>query len=173
MDNTFGKEIIPLDEELRLKALEKYSILDNLPESYFNNLAHIMARVFRTPIALVSLVDKESVFFKGNVGMEGTTEVDRGESLCSLAILDEDLTVFRDALEEPCLMNNPLVRGKFGLRFYAGAPITTPEGFNIGTVCVVDKVPRDFDPLEYDLLKRFASIAMHELEMRKDLIIPV
>jgi len=170
MVNTFGKEIIPNNEDLRLKALYHYSVLDTLPDAYFNNLAHIMAQVFKTPIALVSLVEYESVFFKGNAGMEGMLKTDRGISLCSLAILDDDVTVIADALKDPCLMTNPLVRGDFGLRFYAGAPILTPEGFNIGTVCVVDKKPRKFDSAELDLLKRFAAIAMHELQMRMELV---
>ena len=170
MVNTFQKEIIPPNEEQRLKALYYYSVLDTLPDSYFNNLAHIMAKVFQTPIGLISLVEQESVFFKGNAGMEGTLKTERGVSLCSLAILDDEITVFNDALKDPCLLTNPLVRGEFGLRFYAGAPLTTPDGFKIGTVCVVDTKPRDFDLLELELLKRFAAIAMHELEMRMELV---
>jgi GAF domain-containing protein len=167
MKNTFGKSIIPDNEEERLAALDSYEILNTLPEGFFNNLAHIVARTFETPIALISLVDREQVFFKANVGMQGTTHVDRGISLCSLAILDKDLTVFPDATEEPCLISNPLVAGEFGLRFYAGAPITTPDGFNIGTVCVVDKKPRIFSDLEQELLVQFAKSAMEAIEDRK------
>lgn len=170
MTNTFGKEIIPENEVERLKAMYEYTQLDTLPDSYFNNLAYLVAQTFHTPIALISLVEQEVVFFKGNVGLEGTLKVDRGSSLCALAILEKDVTVFSDALEEPCLLTNPLVRGKFGLRFYAGAPLITPEGYHIGTVCVIDKKPREFSPRDRDILKRFSWVVMHELEMRKELI---
>lgn len=166
MVNTFEIDIIPKNEEERIKDLYHYSILDTLPDSYFNNLAFIVAQFFETPIALISFVETESVFFKGNVGMEGTLKTDRGSSLCALAILNDEVTVFTDTLSEPCLLTNPLVRGKFGLRFYAGAPLVTPNGYSIGTLCIIDKKPRSFDLKERDLLNRFAKIAMHELEMR-------
>ena len=166
MVNTFGKDIIPENEERRLKALYHYTILDTLPDAYFNNLAYIVAQFFQTPIALISFVESESVFFKGNVGMEDTLKTDRGSSLCALAILNDEVTVFTDTLNEPCLLSNPLVRGKFGLRFYAGAPLITPNGYPIGTLCIIDKKPRSFENKERDLLNRFAKIAMHELEMR-------
>ena len=104
--------------------------------------------------------------FKGNVGMEGVDEVDRGVSLCSLAILDPEPTIFNNALLEPCLLANPLVAGNFGLRFYAGAPITTPDGYHIGTVCVVDKAPRAFSEKEKALLVQFAGSVMSEIDER-------
>lgn len=166
MTNSFGKNIIPPNETLRLKALEYFDLLDDLPDAYFANLAQIIASVFHTPIALVSLVADKKVHFKGNYGMKDVTDVDRGDSLCSLAILDAEPTVFGDAMKEPCLLSNPLVAGDFGLRFYAGAPITTPEGFNIGTVCIVDKEPRTITIEETELLKLFAKNAMAEIMSR-------
>ena len=169
MVNTFAKDIIPETEAERFKALEYYNILNTLPDKYFNDLAKIMAVTFNTPIALVSLVGHEDVYFKGNSGMEGIDKVDRGSSLCSLAILDPNPTVFKNALVEPCLLKNPLVAGEFGLRFYAGAPIITSDGFNIGTVCVVGKQERDFSEKETEILQLFAENAMHEIEMRKTL----
>lgn len=170
MVNTFNKPIIPANDVLRLKALEYYSILNDLPERYFSNLAQIIASAFNSDIALVSLVGEEEVYFKGNVGMDGVKRVDRGQSLCSLAILDDDPTIFADALNEPCLLSNPLVIGEFGLRSYAGAPIRTPEGFNIGTVCIVGKEPRDFTEKEKELLILFAKNVMIELEARGEMI---
>ncbi len=166
MKNSFGKSIIPQNEEQRLKALRYYNTLKKLPERFFHNLAHIVARTFDAPIALVSLVEKDKVIFKGNSGMEETKEAPRGISLCSLAVLDTEPTVFNNTLKEPCLLANPLVAGEFGLRFYAGAPITTPEGFHIGTVCVVDKKPRSFTEEDKNLLKQFAENAMALLEQR-------
>ena len=141
MQNSFGKNIIPNNESERLKALSRYKLLRDLPNSYFANFARIIASTFNTPIALVSLVDEEEVSFPGNYGMEDTQRVPRGVSLCSLAVLEENPTVFEDALQESCLLSNPLVAGSFGLRFYAAAPITTSDGHAIGTVCVVDKEP--------------------------------
>jgi GAF domain-containing protein len=167
MQNTFGKRIIPEQEEQRVEALRSYKILDTEPEVFFNNLAHLVAQCFNTPIALISLVDTEQVYFKANVGMPGTDYVDRGISLCSLAVLESDPTVFEDTLDEPCLLTNPLVAGEFGMRFYAGAPITTPDGFHIGTVCVVDKKPRIFSEHDQDLLTRFADSVMEALLDRK------
>ena len=167
MDNTFNKPIIPENEKQRLEALSYFGILNDLPDRYFANLANIIALAFNSEIALVSLVAEDDVYFKGNFGMEGIDKVDRGKSLCSLAILDPEPTIFTDALKEPCLLSNPLVVGEFGLRFYAGAPITTTEGFNIGTVCVVGKEPREFSEQEKNLLILFAKNVVIELESRK------
>ena len=169
MVNTFKKPIIPVNDNLRLKALRYYDILNELPDRYFSNLAQIIARAFNSEIALISLVDEKDVYFKGNHGMNGTNKVDRGKSLCSLAVLDPEPTIFNDALKEPCLLSNPLVIGDFGLRFYAGAPIITREGFNIGTVCIVGKEPRNFTEQEKDLLVLFAKNAMVELESRREI----
>ncbi len=166
MINTFSIPVIPQNDEDRLRALDYYQVLDTPPEQAFTNLARIIAEVFEMPIALISLVDRERVFFKANVGMPGVTSTSRGISLCALAVLDDQPTVFEDALESPCLIANPLVQGDFGLRFYAGAPLTTPDGYHIGTVCVVDKKPREFSEANRQLLQRFASAVMHDIETR-------
>lgn len=170
MENSFGKDIIPANEQSRLAALHPYKLIEGLPEKYFTNFARIIAATFDAPIALVSFVDKEEVLFPGNYGMEGTDRVPRGISLCSLAVIDENPTIFHDALKEPCLLSNPLVIGEFGLRFYAGAPIITKDGYAIGTVCIVDKEPRDFSEQEAEMLKEFAKTAMLELERRHQLV---
>jgi GAF domain-containing protein len=170
MKNTFGKPIIPNNEQERLAALRYYLTISNLPERFFHNLAYIIAQTFNTPIALISLVEEDKVIFKGSSGMEETKEAPRGISLCSLAVLSDEPTIFEDALKEPCLLRNPLVAGKFGLRFYAGAPITTPEGFHIGTVCIVDKKPRSFSQEDTKLLKQFAENAMSLLEQRSAIV---
>jgi len=164
--NTFGINIIPDNDEQRLEALRRYQILDTPPEEAFTNLAHLIANYFDTPIALISLVDKNRVQFKGNVGMPGVKNVERGVSLCSLAVLSSEPTIIDNPIEDPCLLANPLVHGKFGLRFYAGAPITTPDGFNIGTVCIVDKKERTFRQKDKDQLVRFAKVVMHDIELR-------
>jgi CheY-like chemotaxis protein len=169
--NTFAIPIIPPDEAQRLKAVKKYKILDTDPEQSFNTIVEEAARFFNVPIAGVSIVDEERVFFKANVGMEGFNNVDRGMSLCSLAILKDELTYFNDASEDPCLLSNPIVHGPFGLRFYAGAPIIDADGFHIGTVCVVDKNPREFSEGDKQKLSQFASLAMEKIEQRLKLLI--
>lgn len=164
--NTFGIEIIPQNDEQRLNALRRYQLLDTPPEEAFTNLAHLIATYFNVPIALISLVDKDRVQFKGNVGMPGVKNVGRGKSLCSLAVLSEEPTIVDKPLEDPCLLANPLVHGNFGLRFYAGAPLTTEDGYNIGTVCIIDKKERTFPDKEREQLVRFSKLVMHQIEMR-------
>lgn len=169
MENHFGgRNLYPANEAERLEAVK--NILEAIPDGYFVNLANIMARTFNTPIALVSFVDKDEVVFAGNYGMETTKKVSRGLSLCSLAILDEEPTIFEDALKEPCLLANPLVTGNFGLRFYAGAPIITTDGYAIGTACIVDKEPRTFSKNDIALLEYFAKVAMQEVEIRYNML---
>lgn len=167
MENTFGIPIIPDNDEERLAKLYSYDLLDKYAEEgNFKHVAAMAANIFKVPIALVSLVDRAHVIFKGNIGMEGTDVVDRGASLCSLAVLQNEVTVFEDAKNEPCLLSNPLVAGDFGLKFYAGAPLITPDGFNIGTVCIVDKKERTFSADDQLLLQGLASAVMQELEDR-------
>ena len=157
---------MPENEEARLDNLHSYPALDTRSEGPFNNVASIAAHMFKTPMAFVSFVDEGKVWFKGNVGLKGVTDTPRGVSLCSLAILSNEPTVFENTLEESCLLANPLVAGEFGMRFYAAAPIRSPEGFNIGAVCVVDKEPREFSVADQRVLQHLASIVMDELQLR-------
>ena len=166
MENTFGIPIIPENEEARLANLRQYDILDTRSEGPFNNVASIAAHMFKTPMAFVSFVDESRVWFKANIGLEEVNETPRGISLCSLAVLSNQPTVFKDTLDESCLLANPLVAGEFGMRFYAAAPIRTAEGFNIGAVCVIDKEPREFSVGDQRVLEHLASIVMDELKLR-------
>lgn len=167
INNTFiGVSLIPNNEEERLAKLQEYEILDTPKEGAFNHIAAMAAHMFKVPIALISLVDADRVWFKANIGMEGVKSVPRGESLCSLAVLNDEPTVFENAINEPCLLANPLVTGNFGLRFYAGAPLVTDNGLNIGTFCLVDKQPREFPESDQKMLQQMASIVMDEIELR-------
>lgn len=168
MVNTFGIPIIPYNDKLRVKKLHGYKILDSHTEGSFKHVAALAAYIFKVPIALVSFVDAERVWFKANVGMEGVKEVDRGISLCSLAILNDTLTIFPDALAEPCLLANPLVAGSFGLRFYAAAPLKTADGYMLGSVCIVDKQPRELKAADKAMLAHLAKTVMKELERWKE-----
>ncbi|WP_262147504.1 ATP-binding protein [Chryseobacterium foetidum] len=166
IDNTFGKNIIPDNEEERLRALHRYRITDTPSEESFDGIARLAAQIFDVPVALISLVDAESVFFKANFGMGNAKKANRGKSLCSLAVLDKDVTVFEDALKEPCLLSNPNVIGDFGLRFYAGAPLTTQDGYMIGTLCIIDQKPRTFDSHDSKILQGLAKTVMDQIELR-------
>ena len=170
MNNTFGIPIIPSDDNERVATLHSYNILDTPPEWNFDNLVNVVAQCLNMPIAIISLVDKERVFFKARLGLESKEDVPRGVSLCSLAILETDITIFEDALKEPCLLANPMVAGEFGLRFYAGAPIINENGYAIGTVCVIDKKPREFSEADQDLLTRFATATMNAITRRKEMM---
>jgi GAF domain-containing protein len=165
MDNTFGKPIIPENEQERLAKLRSLHVLDTYEENgTFKHIAAIASRMFDVPIALVNFVDKDYVVTKAQKGMDDVEPISRGVSLCSLAILRTDVTVFENAIAEPCLMANPMVTGGLGLQFYAGAPLITSDGFNIGAVCIIDRIPREFSQSDQKMLEGLASIVIAELE---------
>lgn len=170
MENTFGMNIVPDNEADRLEALRRYEITDTPSEESFDGIAKLATQIFNVPISLLSLVDAESVFFKANIGMGKAREAKRGESLCALAILDKNVTVFEDALKEQCLSNNPNVIGKFGLQFYAGAPLITQDGYTIGALCIIDKKPRKFSQADRAILEGLARTAMDQIELRRSAI---
>ena len=167
IENTFGKNIVPENDAKRLDALHRYRITDTPSEECFDGIARLATQIFNVPISLLSLVDAESVFFKANIGMGKAKEANRGKSLCALAVLDKEVTVFEDALKEPCLMANPNVIGDFGLRFYAGAPLVTHDGFLIGTLCIIDQKPREFTKADRSILEGLAKVAMDQIELRR------
>jgi two-component system sensor histidine kinase VicK len=166
MENTFGKNIIPENDQLRIEALKRYKILDTPPENAFDNVATLATQIFKVPISLISLVDEEQVYFKANIGMGRAKSASRGVSLCSLAVLQTEVTVFENAPEEPCLLTNPNVAGSLGLKFYAGAPLITHDGFLIGTLCIIDQTPRVFSTADREIMQSLAKIVMDEIELR-------
>ncbi|MBA9076301.1 MULTISPECIES: GAF domain-containing protein [Rufibacter] len=167
--------IIPENDQERLTKLHEYRILDtNHPnpvdaetEGTLRHVVSLAAHLFKVPVAMISFVDRERVWLKAQVGLDGITEVDRGSSLSGLAILNENPTVFPDALEQPSLLANPFVAGEFGLRFYAAAPLRTHDGFQLGAVCLVDREPRTFSLEDQLTLKYLANLVMEELELWK------
>ncbi|WCT14447.1 ATP-binding protein [Mucilaginibacter jinjuensis] len=165
MHNTFQKEIILPNEPERVKALRRYRLLGTYAEKSFINIANLVAEIFHASIAMISLVDAEEVSFQSNVGMNSTTGP-RGESFCSLTVLRPEVNVVENALEDPIVAQNPLVCGDFGLRFYAGAPLITHDGFLIGTVCLVDTQPRKFSDHDRRVLEGLAKIVMEQIELR-------
>lgn len=167
MENTIEETLLTHKETERLARLYSYNIISNYEQSgSFKHIASMAAHIFNMPIALVNFVDEKTVLTEAHVGMD-VCELDRAISICSLAILKDEVTVFENAKEEFCLLSNPLVHGNFGLEFYAGAPLKTPDGYNIGAVAIADKKPRSFSKEDEQMLEGLAAIVMEELEERK------
>ncbi len=157
---------VPHDEAARLGALARFDVLDSDPEREFDDLALLASRVCATPFALISLVDRERQWFKSRVGIEAT-ETRRDVSICAHAILGQEVLVVPDTRADPRFSDNPLVRGEPGLRFYAGAPLVTTDGHAIGTICVLDRVPRELDAAQIDSLRALSRQTMSQLELRR------
>ncbi|HEX8440407.1 ATP-binding protein [Archangium sp.] len=131
-----------LYEEQRLQALRRHGILDTQPESEYDDIVQLAARMCDVPIALVSLVDRDRQWFKANVGLPGVTETERCISFCTFAIEQEHVFVVEDAAKDARFATSPLVTGAPFIRFYAGASIQTEDGLHLGTLCVIDRRPR-------------------------------
>jgi GAF domain-containing protein len=160
----------PQNEEARIAALEKYAILDTDPEQSFDDLTLLASFICKTPIALISLVDEDRQWFKSRVGMDAK-ETSRDIAFCSTAILQSDIFVVPDALKDERFRNNPLVVSDPHIRFYAGAPLITEEGYALGTLCVVDSSPRELIPEQKDALKALTRLVLAQLEFRLNLIL--
>lgn len=152
-------------ERLRLDAVRRYDVLDSPPDGAFDRVTALAARHFGVPIAIVSIVDTDRIWFKSRHGLE-VEQIDRDPGLCASAILQEAPWIVEDATLDPRTFANPLVAGEFGLQFYAGAPLTTSDGFNLGTLCVIDHQPRRFSEEETASLVDMAGIVTDELEIR-------
>jgi GAF domain-containing protein len=160
----------PLNEEARIAALEKYAILDTDPEQSFDDLTLLASFICKTPIALISLVHEDRQWFKSRVGIDAK-ETSRDIAFCSTAILQSDIFVVPDALEDERFRHNPLVVSDPHIRFYAGAPLITEEGYALGTLCVVDKTPRELIPEQKDALKALSRLVLAQLEFRRNLLL--
>jgi PAS domain S-box-containing protein len=158
--------LLPPDEAERLAALRAYEILDTPPEQAFDDLVAVASTVCETPIALISLVDEERQWFKARVGLD-VRETSREVSFCAHAILETGTMVIEDAMADDRFHDNPLVTGEPRIRFYAGAPIRTPEGHPIGTLCVIDHQERSLTPEQQQVLEALARRVTSELELRR------
>lgn len=154
------------DELLRMEAVRRYELLDTPPDGTFDRITALAARVMGTPIAIVSVVDHDRIWFKSAHGLEGVTEIARDPGLCASAILGDGPWVVTDAASDPRTMTNPLVAGDLGLRYYAGVPLTMADGCNLGTLCVIDVEPREPSADELATLQDLAALVVEELELR-------
>ena len=161
----FDASIVPEDEPQRMAAVKRYDILDTPPDGAFDRITALAARRFNVPISIISIVDEDRIWFKSHHGLN-VTQIGREAGLCASAILSTDPYVLPDAAADIRSLANPLVAGDFGLRFYAAVPLTTTDGYNLGTLCVIDKVSRPIDQAQIDDLKDLASIVIDQLELR-------
>lgn len=157
---------IPANEATRLAALQSYQILDTLPESSYDDITLLASQICGTPIAAMSLIDSERQWFKSKVGTD-LTGSSREMAFCAHAILGDDLMVVPNTLDDVRFVNNPLVSADPNIRFYAGAPLITPTGEALGTVCVIDRVQRTLSDAQADSLRALSRQVMAQLELRR------
>lgn len=160
-------------EAERLRALARYAIIDTPADDTYDRIARVAARCFGTPMASVSFVDEHRIWFKAVHGAPGLHELPRDEGLSSSAILDDGPFIVGDLLSHPLTADHPLNRGQWAVRFYAAAPIVTPDGHRIGAVTVADTVPREPRPDDVATLHDLAAIVMDELELRRSALTAV
>lgn len=154
-----------LKEAARIEVLKKYDILDTPPDSRFDRITKLAAELLHVPFSTISLVDRDRIWFKSRFGIE-FQEVLREPGLCASAILGDEVYVVEDAGKDPKTLNNPLVIGAPLLRFYAAVPLKSREGYNLGTLCVMDRKPRSFNEEEKQILLNLAGVVMDQIEMQ-------
>ncbi len=161
-----SKGAVHLDGEAgRLAALERYAIVDTPPESEFDRIIEVAARALRVPWAAITFVDASRVWRKASFPLEQVRQGARELSFCGHVIAGpDDVTIVPDAQADPRFCRFPSVVA--GVRFYAGAPLVTPDGHRIGTVCVLDSVPRSLDPEQIECMRALAAMTMDQLEVR-------
>lgn len=155
----------PSNEEKRIELLKRYDILDTPRDGSFDRITQLASTIFGVPISIISLVDTDRIWFKSAHGLS-VNQIDRDPGLCASAILSSETYVVEDACSDIRTLANPLVAGEFGLKFYAAAPLQTEEQCNLGTLCIIDKVPRVFTEKEQSMLRQLADVVMDEMELR-------
>ena len=157
---SFGSEVE------RLSALSSYNVLDTLPEKEYDAITRLASYICQVPIALISLIDAERQWFKSKIGLDAI-ETPRADAFCNYTILDNEILEVTNALANDTFKNNVLVTGSPDIRFYAGAPLIDPEGHRLGSLCVIDRVPRKLTPEQRDALRTLADEVMSHLVLSK------
>jgi len=165
-----GAPMMSGNDAARVDALQKYAILDSEPEQAFDDLTLLASYVCQTPIALISLVDEDRQWFKAKVGISAT-ETSRNIAFCSTAIQQRDVFVVPDALQDERFRTNPLVVSEPNIRFYAGAPLINEDGYALGTLCVIDRTPRNLAADQEAALKALSRLVLMQMEFRRNLVL--
>ncbi|MDB6068245.1 MAG: hypothetical protein JWR26_4453 [Pedosphaera sp.] len=160
------KAAIPDNENARLKALSAYDILDTKAESAYDDITFVASAICKTPISVMSLVDKDRQWFNSHLGLS-TTETPRDQAFCAHTILQDEPLVVTNALADERFADSTLVTGETQIRFYAGVPLITNEGFSLGSLCVIDRKPRTLDESQINALKALGRQVMILLEFRR------
>ncbi|MGB5246586.1 MAG: GAF domain-containing protein [Woeseia sp.] len=158
---------VPQNEAARVATLRSLNILDTPREARFDRYTETSARTFDTPIAVISLVDRYRQWFKSSAGLL-ENETPRNVSFCGHAILGDDVFEVPNARRDPRFRDNPLVVREPHIQFYAGAPLVTPDGFKLGTLCIIDRVPRKLSVEEKSMLKNLADMVVAEMVENMD-----
>lgn len=157
---------LPPDEEARLTALRRYHLLDTDDEEVYDNITRLAAHLCGASISLMTLLDADRQWLKSRTGTD-MRESPRDESFCAHAILERGVTVAEDAAVDPRFADNPFVTGSEGVRFYAGAPLVTPDGHVLGTLCVLDRQPRPLTPEQMEALLALSRHVVCQVELRR------
>jgi signal transduction histidine kinase len=158
---------LPSNEPERIHALNQYQIMDTEDEECFKDLVQLAANIFNVPISIISLLDDSRSWFKSAHGVARGEQVERKYSICSHAILQPDVLIVEDTSLDARFAQNPIVTGDLNVRFYAGAPLKTHDGHHLGTLCILDSIPRKLDPSQIEALRILAHQVMAHLELRK------
>ncbi|HVG48719.1 MAG TPA: sensor domain-containing diguanylate cyclase [Rubellimicrobium sp.] len=164
---TYMSAIKFADEPGRIAALYRYEILDTDPEQEFQDITKLVRTLFNVPIAAISLVDVDRQWFKAIDGL-GISETPRSVAFCDYTLRSADPVAVEDATQDPRFVANPLVTGAPAVRCYLGVPLTTPEGYNLGSLCVIGTEPRSFSPADEQVLASFARLVVSQMELRME-----
>ncbi|MDN3548167.1 GAF domain-containing sensor histidine kinase [Mucilaginibacter aquaedulcis] len=168
MDTIRGANFIPENDAERVAALERYQIIGSQRETAFDSICRLACELFSVPFSHISFLDADTEYIKAEVGLQGIERVGRAEGFCALAILQPEVMLIEDASRHAVLASHPYVTGNLMIRFYAAAPVITPDGFIIGTLCLIDQTPRGLSDKEQELLQHLARVVMEQTELRND-----
>jgi GAF domain-containing protein len=157
---------LPANEEARLAALREYRILDTAEEQTYDDITALAASICRVPMATISLVDSERQWFKSKIGMK-SRETSRDIAFCAHTILHAEPMIIRDALRDSRFSQSRLVRGIPHIRFYAGFPLTNPDGFHLGALCAIDRRPRRLNPAQQQAMRILSRHVIALMELRR------
>ena len=160
------KPPVPSNEQERLEILRQYQILDTAAEQAFDDITKLAADVCQTPFSFLTFIDQDRQWFKSNVGLP-VRETSRDIAFCAHAILQDDLFIVPDTLTDERFSQNPLVKHEPNIRFYAGMPLVTKTGHALGTLCVIDRVPRELTEEQKVKLRTLAQSVLLLLEVRR------